>query len=354
MKILIRILLFFILSNIYARTINFSGYTWNVKSALNSKAGPGPNYFSDDVSDVWVDGDGKLHLKIVYRDGKWFCTEVYNQASLGYGEYIFYLESKIQLLDKNIVIGFFTWDNNAPQYNYREIDIEFSKWGIANNQNSQFVVQPYSIQGNIYRFDTILNDLYSTHKFCWKPDGIIFTSLYGHKSVPVLPSDIINFWEYAGNYNPPPGQEKIDINFWLVNGNPPSDFNNAEIVVKKFEFIPLTSLPTPTPTVTSGILDEAENFYIKQIKIYPNPVKNYNKMNIRFNKKGYKIVKVTIYNLKGEKIKQLITEDTQIIWNLSTDENYLVSSGIYVFVFDGIDNSGNIIKENILKAAVIN
>ena len=60
------------------RQIQFSGLTWNVK-ASESKAGPGPNYFSDQEDDVWVDNLGRLHLRIVKKNSRWYCTEVRSQ-----------------------------------------------------------------------------------------------------------------------------------------------------------------------------------------------------------------------------------------------------------------------------------
>src|SRR5436305_806293 len=64
------------------RTISFSGYTWAVK-ASTGRVGPGPNYFSDSTNNVWVDTQGRLHLKITKVGGRWNCAEVINQQSLG-------------------------------------------------------------------------------------------------------------------------------------------------------------------------------------------------------------------------------------------------------------------------------
>ena len=110
------------------RWISFSGYDWWVKSSPGL-VGPGPNYFSDRADDVWVDAQGRLHLKIVYRNGRWYSTEVFGADPLGYGTYTFTLASRVDQLDKNIVLGLFTWDDTDPAYYHREIDIEFSRWG---------------------------------------------------------------------------------------------------------------------------------------------------------------------------------------------------------------------------------
>src|ERR1051325_4138450 len=78
----------------YPRSISFSGYNWSVKTS-NGKVGPGPNYFSDSTSNVWVDAQGRLHMKIQKVRNRWNCSEVILQASLAYGTYRFYLDSAV-------------------------------------------------------------------------------------------------------------------------------------------------------------------------------------------------------------------------------------------------------------------
>jgi hypothetical protein len=113
------------------RTLDFSGYTWNVKSTVappyEAPFGPGPNYFSAAPDDVWVDANGDLHLTITQRDGKWYASEVYTVKPMDYGAYLFTVESGVDQLDKNAVLGLFTWDETDPAYAHREIDIEFSR-----------------------------------------------------------------------------------------------------------------------------------------------------------------------------------------------------------------------------------
>jgi len=224
------------------RVISFSGYEWEVK-ANEDPVGPGPNYFSDSEEDVWVDAEGQLHLKIVQRDGKWYCTEVINKESLGYGKYIFYVASRVDLLDQNTVVGLFTWDTNAPEHNYREIDIEFARWGDPEGDNAEFSVQPSDTPGNTHRFNIVLNGDYSTHLFEWRNNRIDFLSLHGHQLPPPTEGHIIESWTYTGNDTPPAGSENARINFWLFKGNPPSDGQEAEVVIKRFEFVPLPEFP---------------------------------------------------------------------------------------------------------------
>jgi len=219
------------------RTIEFSGYTWKVK-ASEAPAGPGPNYFSDRAEDVWVDENGRLHMRIVRRDGRWYCTEVFTEAPLGYGKYVFHVASRVDQLDQNIVLGLFTWDDTAPEHNYREIDVEFSRWGQAANDNAQYVVQPWGHAGNMHRFNVELNGNDSTHGFDWRADRVFFQSMHGHQPFPGPGETEIASWTYTGDDIPPTGGGNARINLWLFYGDPPSNGEGAEVIIEAFEFIP--------------------------------------------------------------------------------------------------------------------
>ena len=212
------------------RTITFAGHTWEVKFTP-ILAGPGPNYFSDDPADVWVDGNGYLHLNIVNRGGTWYSTEVICADTLQYGAYTIALGSRVDLLDKNVVLGFFSWDTDAPQYNYREIDVEFSRWGEDAAQNAQYVIQPWDASGNRHRFDMNLTGTESIHRFDWRADRIQFDSWDGSSS--------LQSWAYTNTaYIPPAGAGNARINLWLLNGWAPSDSQNVEVIIKSFQFFP--------------------------------------------------------------------------------------------------------------------
>lgn len=57
----------------FASTFNFAGREWKKKDTGACVWGPGPNYFSGD--NVYVDGDGKLHLAITSTNDIWYCAE---------------------------------------------------------------------------------------------------------------------------------------------------------------------------------------------------------------------------------------------------------------------------------------
>lgn len=222
------------------KKISFAGYDWWVKRHCNP-VGPGPNYFSDSNENISVDPNGYLHLKIAQRDERWYCSEVIGDTNLGYGTYIFTVQGRVDSLDENVVLGLFTWEDCVPEHNYREIDIEFSRWGEAKNDNAQFVVQPWNKPGNMFRFNIDLAgrpNKVTTHVFTWNQDSICFCSYYGDFSLVPPKDDIIASWRYTGSNIPPAGAENARINFWLMNGIAPTNGQNADIVIKSFQYLP--------------------------------------------------------------------------------------------------------------------
>jgi hypothetical protein len=217
------------------RTILFSGYDWLVKSE-SFPVGPGPNLFSDSSDNVWVDNKGRLHMQITEeRDRKWFCAEVISKKSFGYGTYRFYLDSSVDSLDPNVVLGLFTWSDD-PAYNHREIDIECTRWGNANDiTNAQFVVQPF-YPNRLLRF-TIPNVNSSTQSFTWSKGSVTFHSLIGHCANQRNPIFLLKQWKCIQNI-PPGGDAHTRINLWLLDGTPPMDGKETEVIIRSFDFLP--------------------------------------------------------------------------------------------------------------------
>ncbi len=217
-------------------TIRFSGYDWFVKSSGAGVWGPGPNAFSDSAENVEVDAQGRLHLRIQQREGKWTCAEVVSKRSFGYGTYHFDLDSPAGALDPQTVLGLFTW-SDAPEYAHREIDVEISRWADPKNENAQFVVQPHTEPGHLARFDLPPALAQSTHLFTWTRDRVLCRSLRGHRSEPAAPADLL--FEHTFTQGVPvPGDENARMNLWLFRGQPPTDGREAEVVISKFQFTP--------------------------------------------------------------------------------------------------------------------
>lgn len=220
-----------------SRAITFSGHNFSVKTGFN---GPGPNEFSDSTDNVWVDASGNLHLKIAKRNGIWYCSEIIADESPGYGMYVFTVETRLDQLDDNMILGLFTWHTAAPQYNYREIDFEFGTWGTPGNNVGQFVIQPWDNPGNTHRFDiSYPATTTTTHVLLWRPDWLRFQSYYGNFTFAPDPTDMIRTWYYTGADTPPAGGENIRMNFWLIWGNAPVVDADKEVVISDFQYLPI-------------------------------------------------------------------------------------------------------------------
>lgn len=207
-----------------AGILQFSGYNWMVKESGDSKVGPGPNYFS--AHGVRVDNNG-LHLKAELRKNRLYCAEVVSLERFGFGTYRFQTGPEVTQLDRNLVLGMFTW-SDAADYHHREIDIEISRWGQAGNDNAQFVVQPYTDPENILRFMLPAHHPAFTHSFIWTPGQVFFESRSGGALIKraVMKHDI-----------PEPGGERARINVWSMAPRLAGD-GVTEIVMKRFEFEP--------------------------------------------------------------------------------------------------------------------
>ena len=214
-------------------TIMFSGYEWNVKNSNGALWGPGPNLFNDSIQNVWVDSNGSLHLRITHGlcIDQWYCAEVYSVQSFGYGTYNFTLAPGFETLDKNVVLGLFTYLDDL-----NEIDIEFAKWGQETTNNGQYVLQPSWKPNHIERFEFEPQGEDSVHGFTWCKNSIDFWSF----------SSFFEFnWRYYGLGIPQPSTEHVNMNLWLMQGLAPSDYTETEVVIKSFEFIPSECSDSP-------------------------------------------------------------------------------------------------------------
>lgn len=214
-------------------TIQFSGYIWNVKSGAHY--GPGPNYWSG--KNVWVDDNGFLHLKITKdsASGKWLCAEVSTQQKFGLGKWQFWVEGKIDELDKNVVLGLFNYSHNSG---FDEMDIEWSRWGNDHYPNCNFTVWPAKSGDSNFSYtkEISFKDKYSTHRFIRESSNVYFESLQGftNGNASLLAS---------ATCSSPPNSISIlampvHINLWLFKGLPPADEKEVEIVIQKFSFTP--------------------------------------------------------------------------------------------------------------------
>ncbi len=208
------------------RIIQFAGRDWYVKAGVGM--GPGPNNWSDDAESVWVDAAGKLHLKIRNIGGDWHSAEVYSVIPAGYGMHRFYVDTPMNNLDVNVVLGLFLYRDGQ-----NEIDVEVARWQQVGTPNGQFVVQPYDQPGHRERF-FVIGDGPTMYEFDWQPEVIHFRSLQGHDP---NSSELISQWDYAQDYIPPENPAMlVRMNLWLIDSfSGPTDGQEVEVVIANLE-----------------------------------------------------------------------------------------------------------------------
>lgn len=217
--------------------ISFSGYAWSVKDTGDATWGPGPNHFSSRSTNVWVDADGRLHLRITHDGDRWHCAEVVSHQSFGYGTYRVFIDTDFAPLDPNVVFGAFVWSDDAA-YAYREMDIEMTRWGNPTDTNIlQYTVQPWDLPDHTVRFPMASTPL-TTHSMTWYSNRIDYISHLGHFTLPHASNTVMAEWTFHDPGVPHPRGENYRMNLWLVQGHPPLDLQEAEVVISRFAFIP--------------------------------------------------------------------------------------------------------------------
>lgn len=207
------------------KKIQFSGYEWEVRQLPSDSGGV---MHVNSPSNAWTDANGWLHLRIAKDGDNWTCAEVYLLRSLGYGTYSFVVHD-VPKLDPGSVLGMFTWDDAEAGQNHREIDIELSRWGDPAAKNGQFVIQPYYVPANVFRFDTSIGP----HRFSfrWEPGRVLFQTVRDKSPRPLA--------EHLFTSGVPfPGGEALHINLYVYGKSRTPQQNGAEVVIERFEFLP--------------------------------------------------------------------------------------------------------------------
>jgi hypothetical protein len=109
------------------------------------------------------------------------------------------------------------------------LDIEFSRWSDPTNQNAQFVVQPYTQPGNLFRFEEPAGLPQTVHAFTWSMTQVSFASM--------SPGGVIAQHVFTSGI-PQPGGEVVHMNLWLNRRHGPANGQEVEVVIRQFEFVP--------------------------------------------------------------------------------------------------------------------
>jgi hypothetical protein len=208
--------------------LHFSGYDWEVRQIPSDSGGI---MHINSASNVWTDPKGQLHLRIARSGGQWTCAEIGLTRSLGYGTYTFHF-GKLPVLEPASVLGMFTWDEPEGGQSHREMDIELSQWGDPMIKKAQFVIQPYFVAANVFRFDS--TSAPTTYSFRWEPGSVTFRAVQptGEGHGRALAEHVFT------SGVPSPAGETVHINLYTYGKSRTQQQQEVEVVMEKFEFLP--------------------------------------------------------------------------------------------------------------------
>ena len=210
-------------------TLRFSGYDWEIRDVPSDRGGTTNDY---DPTNVWMDANGWLHLRVVRTATGWSCAELSLRRSLGYGSYRFVVRD-LSHFEPALAMGMYTWDVLNADQHHREIDIEISQWGDPSNKNAQYVVQPYYVPANVVRFSIPSGRV--TQLFRWQPGRISFQTIREAAANSV--SGVIEENVFTSGV-PEPGGELLHLNLYVYGKARIPMEHGAEVIVEKFEYLP--------------------------------------------------------------------------------------------------------------------
>lgn len=202
------------------QTLEFSGYQWEIRTTPSNRGGSKNLY---DAKNAWTDANGFLHLRIAKSGDEWTSAEVALTRSLGYGTYRVTMQD-VSHLEPGAVFSIFSWDDAGPP---REFDVEISRWGEAGSKNAQFVVQPYYVPANVWRF--IVPPGPHAQMILWEPGRISFSTSSRGRTVAQH--------SFTSGV-PSPGNELIHMNLYVFANTSNPLREETEVVIESFQYLP--------------------------------------------------------------------------------------------------------------------
>jgi hypothetical protein len=224
-------------------SINWKGHSWSITS------GGMAGVASGDPSNVFVDANGYLHLRIRNNGGAWTAAEIISTDNMGFGTYQWQIDGQVDRLDKNVVLGLFPYGpaGGIGADGTNEIDVEYARWGNASWPNGNWTIYPSSGSTvGSHTFDFTLGSQYTTSTFVWSSTNIAYSLQEGFKAIGDG-SGLIAAWTYApsnSTTNIPQRAVPLGMNLWCFEA-PPSNGQDVELVIRDFQFVPQGSQPTP-------------------------------------------------------------------------------------------------------------
>ena len=228
---------FFVCAAARAAPFVWKGHTWNVTSGAMAGVAEGS------PSNVSIDADGYLHLKITNTGGQWTASELFTTDKIGFGTYQWQVDAPIDRLDQNVVLGLFPYGPAAGigMDGTNEIDIEYAFWGQPAGPNGDWTDYPASGKtvGELAYTFSLNGGTLSTSRFIWNAASIEDFLMTGLQPVGST-TGLVKSWTYApadSMVNIPQKPLPLGMNLWCFQDTP-SDGKDVEVVIRDFEFVP--------------------------------------------------------------------------------------------------------------------
>ena len=139
--------------------------------------------------------------------------------SLGFGSYRFIMRD-VAHLEPAAVLGI------GPT---AKMAIELGHWGRPEDKNAQFIVAPYTVPANTFRFAAPAGPL--THLIDWEQGRVTFRTMRTSSSQAVAEHTFTSGV-------PSPGNEGVNLNLYFFENAAYPLKHEFEVIVEKFEFLP--------------------------------------------------------------------------------------------------------------------
>jgi hypothetical protein len=203
-----------------SHTVDFAGYRWRLRDVPSSRGGQN-DYSSSNIS---VDENGAMHLRISKTEKDWSCAEASLTRNFGYGTYEFVVRG-LDTLELFAVFDIFTFDYASGAQHNREMNFEVSRWGSPTLKNAQYVLQPYYVAANVHQFNIPAGPL--TFSLLWEQDRATFRTLRG--------ATLVSEHVFTVGV-PTPGIESMRVAFFIFRNNVTKVERPMEVVIERFTY----------------------------------------------------------------------------------------------------------------------
>jgi hypothetical protein len=267
--------------------------TWERKSGCG---GPGPNCWLP-ANAALVDSDG-VHLRLTRQSSHWYAAEIRTVLPVPTGTYSVELIGRPDLLDPNVVLGVFLYDDAAGESGNpcpAELDLESSRFGDASASNADFVSYGSGLCGaaDLLDFSYTLTGTYSTHQIGWAPGSVTYRLLHGHRCSAELAEYLIAERTFSSSAIPAAGGMRLHLNLWAFAGQAPTDHNEVEVVIHDIvTTCTAVAAVAPSPGMPGG-----------HLAVRPNPAPG--GAEVQFELPEEAPVRVTIVDVAGRHVATL-------------------------------------------------